>query len=108
MEKLKNIKDILIISFLSIMALVLIDYFMYEKRFVYLYLAVAIVLLVSTAIISIIIYDCHESIEETKLQKLMNSLMNGKSFELEVNKIEYNREKSKAYAKYMRILNGFD
>lgn len=101
MKKLKDVRDIIFIAFVAVIGLILIDYFVYKSLYLYLYMALAVFLLVVGIILSIIIYD-------TKEVSLIDSLKNGKSFELEVNKIEYNTYFAKRYAHYMKILNGMD
>ena len=100
MEKLKDIRSILITPLAAILALVVIDLYVYNCLYIYLYLALAVAILVIITILSIVIFDTKES--------LIDSLNNGKSFELEVNKIEYNRYFAKRYAHYMKILNGIE
>ena len=104
MKKLKDIRDILYITFMAIVTLIVIDLYAYKGIYAYLYLALSVILLVAIAILSVIIFDTQESKELSLLEKLKN----GGSFKYEVTKIEYDRERMRTYNKYMRILNGID
>ena len=101
MKKLNNIRNFSLILTVTLFSAIIIDSVKFKGKYSYTFLFLMIVSLLSTCILSIIIYD-------NKTNDLMETLKDGKSFELDVIKIDYDKYRAEAYAKYMRILNGID
>lgn len=114
MEKLKDIRGILLVSFVAMVSMIFIDSLVYKGFYSYLYLGLSVALLLVIIVLSIIIYDTSSSnseevIDETPKKFGIESLLNGESFKLPVCHFTHNyTEKEKAYIKYRRILDGVD
>ena len=102
MEKLKNIRDILLVSFVAVVSMIFIDSLVYKGSYSYLYLSLSIILLLAIVILSVVIYDTSSSnsediIDETPKKFGIESLLNGESFKLPVCHFTHNyTEKEKA------------
>lgn len=114
MEKLKDIRDILLVSFVAMVSMIFVDSLVYKGFYSYLYLGLSVILLLAIVILSIIIYDTSFSnsedvIDETPKKFGIESLLNGESFKLPVCHFTHNyTKKEKTFIKYMRILDGVD
>lgn len=108
MKILKNIRDILVFTLITLISFILIDSLLYKGIYSYLYMWLAIVVLTTVLVMSVIIYDSSGDIKEENLT-LLDRLKDGGSFKYTVCHIDSNpTDREKSFIKYMRILNGLD